>query len=520
MADEQLELGDDDRSIALKRAWGRALLLLASKVNKVTFESYIRPIRPLSYRQQCITLGVASAFAREWLDKKYGHQIRSILEGILGSPLEIRFSVINAEERPLIYETLEETANETPEATAAPSPKAAASLFDDAPPPGSASPTPPPSRTKRRDATRSAAAPSGERALESSEPPLDISLPFNEKYTFDNYIIGRSNRMAQAGAAAVAMAPGAAYNPLFIYGGSGLGKTHLMHAIGNAIRQRNGATRVALIDGENFTYHFVSALRERRTDDFRRYYRNVDVWLVDDIQFIAGREQTKEEFFHTFNALYQMGKQIVIASDCSPRELRTMDERLRSRFESGLIADIGAPELETRIAILESRCRQEGYPVPQEVLVYIASAIQSNIRTLEGALTRLIAYHSIMRAPISVEMAQNVLVEFFIDKAPPSQPSHKGVTIETVMKAVAQRYDTDIDALRSQRRDRDISTARQVAMYLCRELTENSLIEIGAAIGGRDHSTVLRAIKKVEAQLFYDPSVQKIVKEIRQKLDN
>jgi len=291
-----------------------------------------------------------------------------------------------------------------------------------------------------------------------------------------------------------------------------------MHAIGNAARLLDDSMRIAYIDGENFTQHYVAALRERKTDEFRSRFRSVDLWLVDDIQFIAGKEQTKEEFFHTFNALYQTGKQIVISSDRSPRELRTMDERLRSRFECGLIADINAPELETRVAILERRCVVEAWQVPMEVINYIASAIQSNIRALEGALTKLVAYSSVMSSPYSIELAQSVLGEYFIEKPGPGM-RHKSVPIDTILRAVAEQFDTPVDILKGQRRNKDIVTARQVAMFICRELTENPLTQIGAGIGGRDHTTVQRAIAKIEAALPHDDALRQAVDILRRKLD-
>lgn len=489
MAGEQLEFGDNESTIALKRAWERALIPLAGKVNKVTFESYIRPIRPLRQEERTVTLGVASAFAREWL-KRYTNLIQTTLEESLGSPLEIQYSILTVEERPLFGER--DTVSEKDGKKA-----------EDTLPSVLAAPT------------RSTFRPEPAATLMEEVP----SLPLNEAYTFDTFIIGKSNRLAHAGAMAAAGAPGKVYNPLFIYGGSGLGKTHLLHAVVHAVRQENPHLRAALVDGENFTYHYVTALRERRTEEFRRYFRSIDLWLVDDIQFIASKEQTKEEFFHTFNALYQTGKQIIITSDRSPRELRTMDERLRSRFECGLIADVHSPELETRMAILEKRCAVEKWSVNKEVLYYIASAIQSNIRALEGALNRLVAYSSIMRSPCNIEVAQSVLGEYFIEK-PISEQMRKGISMETIFRAVSEQFGTSIETLRGQRRDKEISQVRQVAMYLCRELTENGLAQIGAALGGRDHTTVQRAIAKIEANLTYDQSLQRTVQQIREKLDN
>jgi chromosomal replication initiator protein len=477
MAGEQLEFGDEPRVVQLRRAWDAALRVLAGQVSKVTFESYIRPIRPLEATDHEVVLGVTSAFAREWVKTRYISAIRTVLEEHLGGPLEIRFTVVTSEERPLFGESAESRA--VVEARVEPERK------------------------------------SGGRA---HRPDLIPSLPLNEKSTFDTYVTGRSNRLAHAAAQAVSGAPGTVYNPLFIYGSSGLGKTHLLHAIGNAARKKSKSLRISLVDGESFTQHYVSALRDRKMDEFRRHFRTVDIWLVDDIQFVAGREQTKEEFFHTFNALHQTGKQIVISSDRSPRELRTMDERLRSRFEAGLVADINAPELEVRMAILQRRCETEGWEVPEDVVYYIASAIHSNVRALEGALNRLVAYASVMGLPQDVELAQNILGEYFIEKPLPGGRS-KGVQIDTIQVATAEELGVTQELMKSQRRDQETARARQVAMYLCRELTNTPLVQIGAAFGGRDHTTVQRAVQKIEGLLPTDRILASHLQEIRRKLE-
>lgn len=504
MADEQLELGDDERSIALKRAWARALQVLAAKVNKASFESWIRPIRPVAYEitseSRQATLGVASPFARDWL-KRYAADIQNALEEQLGSPLDIRFTLLTSEPRPLFGEGSSESV--PPESTPSTTPTL---------------PNPDPNPVVPKATTHHAPSyPAGSAAAASAS--AIPAIPLNEKFTFETFIIGKSNRLAQAGAMQVAMSPGLVYNPLFLYGNSGLGKTHLLHAIGNAALRLNGSLRVAMVDGENFTEHYVSSLRDRKVEDFRRFYRSIDIWLVDDIQFIASKEQTKEEFFHTFNTLYQTGKQIVISSDRSPRELRTMDERIRSRFESGLIADINAPELETRAAILERRCQAEDWKVPKDVLFYIASAIQSNIRALQGALTRLVAYTSVMNSPYSIEAAQSVLGQYFIEKPPPGYATNKSVSVEFILQTVAEEFGISVDALRGERRDKEVVKARQAAMYLCRELGGINLAQIGAAIGGRDHTTVQRAIVKLENMMPFDRPLYAIVQEARRKLE-
>ncbi|MCC6729446.1 MAG: chromosomal replication initiator protein DnaA [Chthonomonadales bacterium] len=475
--------------MALRRAWDRALHLLATRVSKVTFESYIRPIRPLSLHDGVLTLGVSSAFAREWLDKRHCALIRSVMEGVLGCALEVRLRVLAAEER------------------LAPTAEAAQPAASGAPTKGAPTPGAPAARPRR---ARGPLPP----------PPGDVpTIAVSPRFTFENFVVGRSNRLAHAGAVAVGASPGSVYNPLFLYGGSGLGKTHLLHAIGNEAVERDPATRVAFVDGETFTIHFVSALRDRKTEEFRRYYRSVDIWLVDDIQFIASKEQTKEEFFHTFNALHQTGRQIVITSDRSPRELRALDERLRSRFECGLIADVSAPELETRIAIVERRCQVEGWEIPRPVVVHVAEAIRSNMRALEGAITKLVAYASIMRSTMSIEMAQSVLGEFFID-IPGGISGRKGVLPDTVIRAAADRFHTSVDAIKSPRRDKQVVVARQAAMFLCRQLSEIPLSQIGAAFGGRDHTTVQRAIARIEALLPQDRPLQAAIQDVRDSLED
>lgn len=482
MPGDQLQLGDDEQLVRLRSAWERCLQSLAVRINKVTYESYIRPIVPVSLNAGEVVLGVSNPFAREWLQKRYASVIASALENALEEPVALRLHVLTSEERSRLQSRcmlLEET---------------------EAPPPSA----PPREQPKPRPRPKL--------------PQIDISLPLNDRYTFDTFVVGRNNQLAEAAAQAVAASPGQVYNPLFIYGGPGLGKTHLLQAIAHAIRQAYPDLTVAYVDGENFTYHYVSALRERRTEEFRRYTRNVDVWLIDDVQFLAGATQTREEFFHTFNALYQCGRQIVISSDRSPRELRSMDDRLISRFECGLTADIAPPELETRMAILSTRCAMEGWQVPDEVIYFVAASICSNIRALEGALTRLIAYSSIMRAPISVDVAQSVLADYLIEKPVPGR-TRKGVSMETILAAVAQQFGTSTEVLRGRRRDRATACARHIAMLLCRELTGASLDQIGEALGGRDHATVQRGIARIEEALRSDAGLREAAARIRERLE-
>jgi chromosomal replication initiator protein len=314
----------------------------------------------------------------------------------------------------------------------------------------------------------------------------------NARYTFDTFIVGPSNQFAHAACRAVAEAPSRSYNPLFIYGGVGLGKTHLMHAIGQYVLQHDSSTRLTYISSERFMNEMINALRYDRILEFRERYRSVDILLVDDIQFVSGKEGTQTEFFHTFNALYDAQKQIVLSSDHPPHEIPALEERLRSRFEWGLIADIQAPDIETRVAILKRKAEAEGIPVPDSVAMYIAGRIKSNIRELEGSLIRLIAYASLTGREISLELTQEVLKNVLDQDA-------KAVTIETIQRFVSDYYQLKIGDLKSRNNSKSVAMPRQIAMYLCKSLTHASLPEIGRSFGGKHHSTVIHSLKKVEA---------------------
>jgi chromosomal replication initiator protein len=324
-------------------------------------------------------------------------------------------------------------------------------------------------------------------------PPAAVggSAGLNPRYTFDTFIVGSSNQFAHAACRAVAEAPSRSYNPLFIYGGVGLGKTHLMHAVGQYVLQHDRNLKLTYISSERFMNEMINAVRYDRVIDFRERYRTVDVLLVDDIQFLAGKEGTQTEFFHTFNALYDSQKQIVISSDCPPHEIPSLEERLRSRFEWGLIADIGSPDLETKIAILKKKADAETIPLPDNVAIYIASKIKSNIRELEGSLIRLIAYASLTGQELSLPLAQEVLRNI-IDH------DEKAVTIEVIQKHVADYYNLKLGELKSRNNSKSVAKPRQIAMYLCKSLTHASLPEIGRSFGGKHHSTVIHSIRKVE----------------------
>ena len=599
---EQLQLEDEAISITLRRAWDRALRTLSSRVNKPTFEAHIRTLRPVSLTEIGageagasspaaplpveITLGVPSAFTREWVEKRHAPLIAGILEEILDRDVRLRFALLPKEPpadaaaattpAPTLPAPAAASAARRPLPDAPGAPASATGLFDaasgDTLAPATARPPERPVITPNR--VRSGGVPPAPRASSGANHSGTGASQLVERYTFDNFVTGPSNRHAHAGAQAVAQAPGQAYNPLFLYGPSGLGKTHLMHAIGNHVAAQSGtggAGRVAYISGESFTTHFITSLRERRSEDFRRRWRSVDVLLVDDIQFIAGKEQTKEEFFHTFNALYQTGKQIVISSDRSPRELRTMDERLRSRFESGLIADIAPPNLETRVAILQKKAETEHMRIPDDVLLYMARLVQSNIRTLEGALVKLIAYASLANSPVTTQLAADILERYYISAgaddrgedaatagsaanavsapagvrlpnppapppktasldddaslfagaAPPTPgPTFPLVTVDAVRRVVARRFNLSVDALAGQKRDRDANQARHIAMHLMRELTEVSLPGIGQLFGGRSHSTVRHACERIREQIPFDDDLRRLIDDLSGELRN
>jgi chromosomal replication initiator protein len=339
----------------------------------------------------------------------------------------------------------------------------------------------------------------------------EMSSTLNPKYTFNSFVIGNSNRFAHAASLAVAESPAKAYNPLFIYGGVGLGKTHLMHAIGHYILDGNPNAKVVYVSSEKFT-KLINAIKDDKNEEFRSKYRNVDVLLIDDVQFIAGKERTQEEFFHTFNALHDANKQIILSSDRPPKEIPTLEDRLRSRFEWGLIADIQVPDFETRMAILKKKADVENLNVANDVMGYIASKIKSNIRELEGALIRIIAYSSLTNREVSVDLATEALKDII------SKKQGKNVTIDAIQDVVASYYNLRIEDLKSQRRTRSISYPRQIAMYLSRKLTDMSLPKIGEEFGGRDHTTVIHAYEKISENLKTDDTLQHTVANITKKL--
>ncbi|MHB0912085.1 MAG: chromosomal replication initiator protein DnaA [Armatimonadota bacterium] len=453
--DEQLRLGEDDALVRLKRAWDEALKLLEPEINRASFQSFFKTARPIESSEGKVTIGATSELARIFLDK-YSEHIRTALESAGGTDYDISFVVAPKEQ------------------------------------PKGRAPQPKP---ERRPATVSS-----------------VSQQLNEKYTFANFVVGPSNRLAHAVARSIAESPAETYNPLFLYGGPGLGKTHLLQAIGNHILANLPDKRVAYVSGEMFTSHYVTALREHRSEDFRQKYRNIDVWLVDDIQFLAGKERTKEEFFHTFNTLYQMNKQIILSSDRSPRDLDSMEDRLKSRFESGVVCDVSAPDFETRLAIVQRKVRQEKVDIPAPVQECVASLVQTNVRALEGALISLIAHTSLMKVPLSPQLAEQLLSRYISEKRCAE------LTPDTIQHVVARHFGLDAAVLRSEKRQKEIVAARHLAMYLTRELTEYTLPAIGRAFGGRNHATVVHACSRMRSELEEDTALQEAVEKLSQDL--
>jgi chromosomal replication initiator protein len=449
--------------------WNALAGRLRDALTETTYDTWFGQARPRSYNGEQLVIEVPNDFTRDWIE---GHFVDLVTRaaGESSTGAVVTFTVgERVQSRP-----------QAPQSEAPPLPS---------------TPIAPKQEALHR---------------ESAEVEL------NPKYTFDLFVIGSSNRFAHAAALAVAEAPAQAYNPLFIYGGTGLGKTHLLQAIGHYVRQHSKRLTTRYVTSETFMNEFIDAVRDRgaRIEGFKRRYRNYDVLLVDDIQFIEGKERIQEEFFHTFNSLYEGGAQIVLSSDRPPREIATLEERLRSRFEWGLLTDIQAPDLETRIAILRKRVETEGIAIEDpEVLTFIAGRVSANIRELEGALTRVVAFSSLTDRPLTVELAEDVLRDVY-----PQGEAAPEVTIPRIQDAVSQRFGVTIDELVSPRRSQAVAYPRQVAMYLSRELTDASLPMIGKQFGGRDHTTVIHAKDKITRLIREDRSVYNLVQELTARI--
>ena len=444
------------------QAWQAALGQLQMQMPQSSFDTWVKDTGVIDYKDQKFTIGVKNAYVRDWLESRLSSTVSQVLAGIMGAPQDIRFVVVNQQDNPLIDE--EEEIDEETKGETAP--------------------------------------------LETADVPEPTAYQINGRYTFNNFVVGPSNRLAHAACLAVSESPAHAYNPLFLYGGVGLGKTHLLHAIGRSIQQKG--QKVLYVSSEEFTNDFINSVRNGTPVAFRERYRTIDVLMIDDIQFLMGKEQTQEEFFHTFNTLYRQEKQIIVSSDRSPKALVTLEERLRSRFEWGLIVDIQPPDLETRIAILRSKAERAGRLVDPDILELIARRVQSNIRELEGALNRILAYSDLMGHEMSLQLVDTALADLM--------PQRTSITTEDVLAVVSNVFGIEKDRLLGRERSRIVALPRQVAMYVLREDGNVSLPQIGDSMGGRDHTTVMHACSKVSGLIETDSKLRRKVIEVREKL--
>jgi chromosomal replication initiator protein len=485
-------------------AWNQVMDVLQAELSGPTFNNYLRHIKPVALRRDSLALTVPSDFVRDWLVRRFARRIEETLEQFLGRPMRLTFetapgAVKSYEPTSTVEESGETLGDEIERRTAALQEEEERARV--LAPPENASFT-------LESASKKPRAPREMAGLEDFS-----SSPLNRKYTFENFIVGRSNYVSHAAAWAVANAPAKGqYNPLFIYGGVGLGKTHLMQAIGHHINsKRNSPAEIVYVSGENFLYQVVRCIREDRMTAFRRMYRNVDIWLVDDIQYICNAERTEVEFFHIFNTLYDQGKQIVICSDKPPKDLELTESRLISRFEWGLISHVEPPDLEHRIAILQKRAQVEGVVVDPQVLQYLAEKIRSNIRSLEGSLTRLLAMASLDGRKINIDLAAETVRHYSTAEADPIK-----VDVETIIQVVADHYKTKVSDILGKKRNKEIVAPRQIAMYLAREMGSMSYPDIGRAFG-RDYTTVIHSYEKIKTEIKKDSTLKSTISEIRSK---
>lgn len=446
-------------SFNIDEIWQKALDIMEKQVSKPSYETWLKSAKPLQFNNHTMLIEVPNDFARDWLESRYYDLIKDSLEEITNKEVRLSFVLPNSEEAPVKVEPVPATVETA-----------------------------------------------------KNNPEEIVPTYLNPRYTFDTFVVGNSNRFAHAAALAVAESPAKSYNPLFIYGGVGLGKTHLMQAIGHFVLDTDPRKKVVYLSSEKFTNELINAIRDDKTVKFRDKYRNMDILLIDDIQFLASKERTQEEFFHTFNDLYEANKQIIISSDRPPKEIPTLEDRLRSRFEWGLITDIQPPDLETRIAILRKRAKLENLQVSNEVITYIADHVHSNIRELEGALTRVILYSSVKHSQITTELAGEALKDIL----PAQKP--KIITLGIIQKIVADHFNLRIEDFKAKKRTRSVAFPRQIAMYLCREMTDNSLPKIGDEFGGRDHTTVMHAHEKITNDLKENENLKMTLNEIKNQI--
>jgi chromosomal replication initiator protein len=470
------------RDLSAAQLWHAALGELQLQMTKATFDTWVKPTSALAYEEGTLIVGVRNAYAKQWLENRLYGMIQRTLNHLLGRSAQVKF-VLKSRENGNGFSG-EQSMDSTQEF-----------LNGD---PGAAH--------SERGALGEEGPARNVRANDYT-PARANGSTLNPKFTFDTYIVGNSNRLAHAACVAVGERPAEAYNPLFLYGGTGLGKTHLLHALGWLTHQRG--KQVVYISSETFTNELVNSIRNQTQEEFRRAYREVDVLLIDDIQFIAGKDSTQEEFFHTFNSLHAANKQIVISSDRHPRAIGTLEERLRSRFEGGLIADIQPPDFETRAAILRFKAESQPIPVSLDVIDFLARKIQSNIRELSGALTRVVAYAQLMRGELTVDLATTVLQDIL---------QHQPLSTDEVLAAVADYYRISIEDLKGRGRNKEIVTPRQMAMYFLRAETDASLPQIGEELGGRDHTTVMYSVEKITQEIEQDDQRRREMLAIKERL--
>ena len=437
--------------------WSQAVAEIKERIGRQNYETWIKPIGFVSRNKNEICLDVPNKFFRDWLTEHYLEQIQEIMSTLAKHEVKIVFEINEKASRQANVENVV---------------------------------------AKREERER----------VQKTDTNL---VP---KYTFQNFVVGASNQFAHAACVAVANQPGEHYNPLFIYGGVGLGKTHLVNAIGHHSASQRRGVKVVYLSSESFMNELIGSLRRDKMDEFKKKFRNVDILILDDVQFIAGKERTQEEFFHTFNSLYESHKQIVITSDKFPKEIPGIEDRLRNRFEWGLIADIQPPDMETRVAILQKKAENEGVQLPHDVAFFLASNIDSNVRELEGSLTRLGAFSSLTKATITVELAKDVLRNTL-------KNAQQEITVENIQKTICDYFNVRIADLKAKRRTQNIALPRQVAMYLCRKYTETSFPAIGDKFGGRDHSTVIHASKTIERKIKEDPHMQTTIEKLERNLN-
>jgi chromosomal replication initiator protein len=476
------------------RLWSDILHAVEKRLNRQSFETWFRPIKfdGCDNSEQVLHLRAPNQVVKDWVSSNYSEVLDESLEELNLAEYHVDWMVES--EQNITNQTIESGEQDIdylPEITPSNGKGKNSSLFS------------------LLEAAESDGLTPGATTFVDIEP---IELSLNPKYTFQTFVVGSCNQFAHAASQAIAEAPGKTYNPLYIYGGVGLGKTHLMHAAGHEIKARNRHLRLSYISAEKFMNELINAIRYDKAQTFREKYRSIDVLLMDDIQFMAGKERTQEEFFHTFNALYDGQKQIVISSDCPPREIPTLEERLHSRFEWGLIADMEPPDLETKVAILKRKADLDGVALPDDVAFFIASKVKSNIRELEGSLVRLVAISSLRGLPISKMLAQDAIRNIAEDNRP------AGITIEQIQQAVAAHYRLRVDELTSKNNARQIAVPRQVAMYLCKRLTKHSFPEIGREFGGKHHTTVIHSVEKIEALVLKDQIFHRIVSDLMDNL--